>query len=277
MPMRVKGQFQERAERQGRGKGRNESYTGYIQVRRGDLASHGRSHYVPSILTGRHHDLLSDLELHVLWHLQQFDPAEIREGMPLLFEGVEPEFTWTEAIVGTLQVAELLGIPHPMLAPGKPFRMSTDFLVTLRGRSHVAVHVKYWRDLDDKRNKELRKIEEEYWRRRGVAFKVITEQDLNRTAIGNLAMFSSVDREAVGLTSKQWLAEAAALARFNPMNSVLEQMAANYGHTYGVAVNRVKMAALRGHLRMDLTRGVLRWDEAWPPMTVTGLADPALR
>ncbi|MCW5667831.1 MAG: Tn7 transposase TnsA N-terminal domain-containing protein [Piscinibacter sp.] len=276
MPTRVKAQFQERADREGRGTRRDESYTAYIQVRRGDLASHGRSHYVPSILTSRHHDVLSDLELHVLWHLQQLDPAEIREGMPLLWEGVEPEFTWTEVTVGTLEIAKLLGVRHPMLSEDAPFRMTTDFLVTLRGKSHVAVHVKYWRELDDERNVEMRRIEEEYWRRRGVSFKVITEEDLNRTAIGNLAMFSSVDQEVVGLTSRQWLAEVAALARFEPMNTALEQVATTHGHTYGVAVNRIKMAVLKGHLRLDLTRGVLRWDEVWPAMVVTDLANPML-
>ena len=276
MPQRVTAQFQERAERQGRSQGHDESYEAYYQLRRGDFASRGRSHEVQSILADRHHDLLSDLELHVLWHLQLLDPAEIREGMKLLLDGAEPEFTWTEITVGTLHVAELLGVPHPMLAPNRPFQMTTDFLVTLRGGTHLAVHVKYWKDLDDKRRRELRAIEEEYWRRRGVGFQVITEQDMDRAAIANLAMFASVDREEVGAVSAEWLARLAALAQFESMKVVLEQMAEHYGHTYSVAVNRVKMAALTGHLRLDLTRGVLRWTDPWPPMAVAAPMHAAL-
>lgn len=276
MAKRMTARAQERAERERRGTGRGDEYRSYIQVRRGDLASTGRSHYVPSIFANRHHDLLSDLELHVLWHLQQLDPAEIREGMPLLLDGVEPEFDWTELTVGTLHIAKALGIPHPMIRAGQPFRMTTDFLVSLRGGSHIAVHVKYWRDLTDRRNIELRRIEEDYWRRRNVDFQVITEEDLDRTAVGNLAMFSSVDRAEAGVISRQWLLELAALARLESMDAALEQMSVNHGHQYSVGVNRVKFAVLKGHLRMDLTRRVLRWDEVWPSMTVTGLADVAL-
>ena len=69
---------QRRAERQQRGTQHGEDYRAYIQVRRGDFSSRGRSHYVLSALMDRHHDLLSDLELHTLWHLQRLNPRDIR-------------------------------------------------------------------------------------------------------------------------------------------------------------------------------------------------------
>jgi hypothetical protein len=220
----------------------------------------------------RHHDLLSDLELHVLWYLQQLDPVDIREQKPLLLDGLEPEFEWHELSAGTLHIAKVLGVRHPMVVAGTPFQMTTDFLLTLRGGLRVAVHVKFAEELDEEGNAELRRIEEEYWRRRGVRLIVITEQDIDRVAVGNLAMCASVDKDAVGEITEAWLVRVCMEAQHATMKSALQCLASQTGIEYGVAVNRVKIAILKGHLRLDLTRGVLRWDDVWPPMRVTALS-----
>lgn len=257
---------QRRAERQQRGTQHGADYRAYIQVRRGDFSSRGRSHYVLSALIDRHHDVLSDLELHTLWHLQRLNPVDVREGMPLLFEGVEPEFAWSEHVLGTLAIAKVLGFPHPAHNSQEPKRMTTDFLVTLHGGTRVAVHVKYEKDLDDRRNKELRAIEESYWLRRRVRFLVITEADLNRTAIGNLGMFASFDKADVNDITVEWLAWIAMAARSLPMSTVLRAVSSHQGVPYVALVNQVKYAALCGLLIFDLTQGVLDWNTVWPSM-----------
>jgi hypothetical protein len=257
---------QRRAERQQRGTKSGADYRAYIQVRRGDFASRGRSHYVLSALIDRHHDVLSDLELHTLWHLQRLNPVDVREGMPLLFEGVEPEFEWSEHVLGTLAISAVLGFPHPTHNSEEPRRMTTDFLVTLHGGTRVAIHVKYEKDLDDRRNKELRAIEESYWLRRRVRFHVITEADLNRTAIGNLGMFASFDKADVNDITDEWLAWIAIAARSLPMSTVLRAVSSHQGVPYVALVNRVKYAAMCGLLLFDLTQGVLDWNTVWPPM-----------
>lgn len=261
---------QRRAERQKRGTQHGEDYRAHIQVRRGDFSSRGRSHYVLSAIMDRHHDLLSDLELHVLWHLQRLKPRDIREQMPMLFEGVEPEFEWSEEVLGTLAIAKSLGVKHPMHNAQEPMRMTTDFLVTLQNGSLVAVHVKYQRDLAVGRNQELRAIEESYWLRRRVRFLVITEADLNRTAIANLAMFASFDKADVDGITDGWLRWLAIAARDLPMCEVLRADSVRQGVSHAVLVNRVKYAAMCGLLVLDLTTGILEWNSVWPPMKLGG-------
>jgi hypothetical protein len=64
-------QIKERAQRkidarfeQGCGSGSGRTYKPFIHVR--DIPSKGRSHRIPSVTVGRVHQLLSDLELHVI-------------------------------------------------------------------------------------------------------------------------------------------------------------------------------------------------------------------
>lgn len=55
---------------------------------------------------------------------------------------------------------------------------TTDFLANPRA---LAVHGKYAKDLSVERKRKSRKIEEEYWRQRGVGFTVLTEREIKKT------------------------------------------------------------------------------------------------
>lgn len=262
-------QRQIRAEKQNRGSGNGESYLPFIQVRRHDFASHGRSHRFLSPFWPRHHDLLSDLELHVLLHVQLLRPHDIREQFPLMHCGIESDFlNFNPEAQGTVEIAKSLGIKHAVFGKNDHTTMSTDMLVTLGTGAYVAIHIKYRKDLEIPRNIDKRAIEQKYWEQRGVRFVVITEENMNRIAVWNLMMFASVDRDLVGEVTQTWLHKISLMDVDRPMMSKLRELEKKTGEGYDVLVNRIKYSVLSGQLRLNLSERVLQWDLAWPEMTI---------
>lgn len=257
-----------RAEKQNRGTGNRESYLPYIQVRRHDFASHGRSHRFPSPFWPRHHELLSDLELHVLLHVQLMRPHDIREQFPLLNFGIESDFSkFNPEANGTVDIAKKLGIKHPAFAKDDYMTFSTDMLVTLGTGAYLAIHVKYKKDLAIPKNIGKRTIEKEYWEQRGVRFVIITEENMNKNAVWNLMMLASVDKTLVGEVTQTWLYKISMMDTDRPMMSKLREIERKTGESYDVLVNRIKYSVLTGQLRLNLSERVLQWDLAWPEMT----------
>jgi hypothetical protein len=262
-------QRQLRAIREKRGLGRGTEYRAFIQIRRNDFASHGRSHYWPSAFMNRRHDLLSDLERAALLKLQLLNPLDIREQFPLARRGVEPEFeAHCPEARGTLSIADSLGIRHPRLAGNEPMVMTTDFLVDTRVSQQVAVYVKYAKHLKNTRKQELMAIEREYWSDRGVRFVVFTEEEVNRIEINNLLMLTSFDRARAAGVRGDFLRQVAMEAAAHPMNIALTRLARSTGDPYEHLVDRVKFACSTGRLRLDLSTRQLRWTEEWPPLFV---------
>lgn len=256
-------QRQIRAEKQNRGSGNRESYLPYIQVRRNDFASRGRSHLFLSPFWPRHHELLSDLELHVLLHVQLMRPYDIREQFPLLHCGVESDFSnFNPEAQGTVEIANGLGIKHPAFAKDDHMTMSTDLLVTLGTGAYVAIHIKYKKDLAISRNIDKRAIEQTYWEQRGVRFVVITEENMNRITVWNLMMFASVDRDLVGEVTQNWIYKMTLMDADRSMMSKLREMETKTGERYDVLVNRLKYSVLSGQIRLNLSDRVLQWDLA---------------
>lgn len=262
-------QRQIRAVRDGRGQGRGTEYTAFIQIRRNDFASQGRSHYWPSLIMERNHDLLSDLERAALLRVQLLSPLDVREQFPLVHEGVEEEFesVYPDAR-GTLEIAKDLGIRHPRVSASDPLIMTTDLLVDMRADRRLCVYVKYTKDLYNSRKKELRAIETAYWRDRGTRLGVFTEQDVNETEIGNLLMFSSTNLVGQDMVHSSFLQRVVSKATCRPMKDALKEIAAEDGLAYGTAVDRVKWACGTGNLRIDLTRRRLLWGDVWPVLRV---------
>lgn len=268
---------QRRASREERGTGQAEAYAPWIQIRRHDFPSMGRSHFQPSAFMNRHVEVLSDLELSVYLHLQMLYPRDVREQFPLATKGIEPEFErqYPDA-QGSYEVAKKLGVKHPMFSRLESRAMSTDFLVTLRAGEKVAVHVKYEADLVKPRNVELRNIEAEYWRQRGVKFEVLTEAAIDRTQIANLHMLNSFRRENVSEVRGLWLKRLISLASFLPMNEVIARMHLELGISPSMLTDRVKFVVATGIVEVDLKRSRLMWTAQWPPMAVAAWAATAL-
>jgi hypothetical protein len=262
-------QRQNRAERQKRGAGERETYTPYIQVTRGDFASRGRSHIVPSPFFKRHHHVLSDLELHILWTIQLQTPWDIREQFPLQWNGSGDWFERKAPFArGTVEIAKELGIRHPQFSKEDPKRMTTDFVVQFRNGAWCAFHVKYESDLDKERNIELRTIEDAYWADRGIPLKIVTEQQIDRTVIANVAMAMTYDADSLSPISKCWLKDLACLSADIPMNKVAEILSNRHDRHAGFHINLIKFAIATGLISLDMSVGQLVWSKVWPKLTI---------
>jgi hypothetical protein len=260
---------QQRAERERRGRGARQTYVPYIQVKRGEFSSRGRSHIFTSPFFRRSHHLLSDLELHTLLRLMAQTPLDIREQFPLDWNGSRSGFSRASAYApGTVEIAAALGFKHPAFSKRDPMRMTTDLLVQRRDGRWTAYHVKYEADLADERTSELRAIERVYWRERCVEFKVATEQDVNRVAIENLTMAHSYDREAMVRVGDAWFEPLVKAARSHSMQQVTHILANEFGGSPTMHANTIKFGIATGVLQLDLGKGQLDWTEVWPAIKV---------
>lgn len=161
-------------ERRGQGKGKH--YAPFLTVR--DFSSKGRVHRVKGLKSGRVHHLFSDGEWMFFLELD-WNPfiKDIREQFPL------DRFR-------TFQIANQLGYRHPTCTDGSPMVMTTDFVIDMFRNGQlvtIARTFKQSKDLNDKRTREKLKIEKAYWESLGVEWSIVTERELNKTLINNVA------------------------------------------------------------------------------------------
>lgn len=178
-------QRQKRAVEQKRGQGIGRDYSAFIQVRRFDFSSHGRSHiWMDPFRPGVDHDLLSDVERFTL--LQALaSGAVLRAQFPLCTKGIEEEFAHLGSEAGTLSIAAALGIKHPMIKAGMPRVMTTDLLLKFPNGTYVAVYVKDRKKMSQKsqRREELELLERIYWKKRKAKFITATEDDVKVNSV----------------------------------------------------------------------------------------------
>jgi hypothetical protein len=156
--------------KRGRGEGTGDDYNPWIWVT--DFSSHGLRYRIPGIKSNRIHHLLSLLEARVFYIIESMNcNLEIREQYPL--------FPLSE----TLEIAESLNIKHPK-RKGIPLVRTVDFYVITKG-DPIAIAVKYKKDLKKKRVRELLEIERQFFLRRGIRYRIITEVDFTREAYKN--------------------------------------------------------------------------------------------
>ena len=162
---------------EGRGSGTGANYKPWLTI--SDVPSKGRSHRIFGHKTGRVHHFLSDLEANYYFILAWSDAViDIREQFPLL-----PREQ-------TERIAEMLGYQHPRASGNRTNEvMTTDFLITVRDENGVhdeARYVKYEKDLANARVCEKLQIEKEYWKEKGVLFKVVSEKSIHLTKANNI-------------------------------------------------------------------------------------------
>jgi len=179
-------QILDRFRRQGRGQGTFDGYIPWHRVSRGDPASRGRSHLQQ--WNGRQRELLSDHEWVILLFSSMLtNLVDIREQFPLVQESGLHEISAYQHLSsrqlfpGTLEIAQNLGIKHPMTTgdgTSGTWVPTTDLLLTLKqvdGKLELlAIAVKDSQELSNKRKRELLLLEQEYWAVRGVTWLVIT-------------------------------------------------------------------------------------------------------
>ncbi|KXX94531.1 transposase [Bacillus cereus] len=164
--------------KEGRGTGTGTDYRPWLKIQ--DVSSLGRSTRLKGIKTSRQHEFLSDLERNY-FYLTEFSDVitDIREQFPLL-----PQEE-------TLLIADELGIKHPRNPKnGEPIVMTTDFLLTInkgQGIHEVARTIKMKDELLKENVLEKFEIEREYWKRKGIDWGIVTEEEINKIIARNIS------------------------------------------------------------------------------------------
>lgn len=180
---------------QGRGTGTGADYQPWHQVTRDDPGSRGRSHLI-SGHAGRLHHLLSDNELVAFGFASMLQELQdLREQYPLSQIAHQPEIAAYRIVEprpmlpGTLDLANELGFKHPVVRSAgeqHPWVMTTDLLLTLRlekgGLGLLAISVKDSNSALSARQRQLLRIEFEYWHRQQVPWLLITQDQYPRGA-----------------------------------------------------------------------------------------------
>ena len=159
--------------KQGRGQGKGKDYLPWVTIH--DFPSKGIVTRTLGRKTNRVCHLLSGLESDYFVILDDMENVEdIREQFPL-------------RLMDTTILAHELNISHPRI-PGVafPMVMTTDFLITRKDGTLLARSVKPSCELEDKRTCEKLMLECEYWKRRGVNWKIVTEKEINSQRALNL-------------------------------------------------------------------------------------------
>lgn len=155
--------------------------------------------------------------------------------------------------------------------------LSTDILADVSrpwGVHRIAVYVKYADELQRKRVKEKRDIEREFWERRGVEFRVETDQSLNREFRRNLqhADLCACALEALelGPEATRILAHLESLMEQNPratLGQLTDVVDCDRWLEPGLAMTVLWAAIWRGRLAADLFQRILPSSRAqmiWP-------------
>lgn len=181
MAKRKRGFTEEKYKRwvkEGRGSGELSEYKPWIRIQ--DVSSLGTSTRPFSHKTGRQHELLSNHEKYYLYILEFSDRVvDIREQYPLLMRE------------DTISIAEELGIQHPKDPSTKEnIVMTTDFIIIEEANGKMIMKARTIKQVADLKERVLEKfeIERAYWERRGIDWKIVTENEINDIYAENLKM-----------------------------------------------------------------------------------------
>lgn len=167
----------ERKIAEGRGQGFGRDYKPWLLIH--EVPSKGLANRILGWKTERIHHLMSLMERDYFFLLEWADEVlDIREQYPLL------------PIEETLMIADYLGVKHPTNPKTKERTiMTSDFLLTFKnslGETLGARAVKPSEELNKKRTIEKLKIEEIYWMRRKIPWKIVTEKEISTIKARNI-------------------------------------------------------------------------------------------
>lgn len=137
-----------------------------------DFPSRGVVSRIPGRKTGRIHHLLSHWEEYYFYLLDtDSDVLDIQEQF------------WLR-LSETMEIASRFNICHPR--QGRfPSPLSSDFLITRKDGLHART-VKETRELSNPRVLEKFSIECQYWKEKGIDWKIVTENEINLDRARNL-------------------------------------------------------------------------------------------
>lgn len=135
--------------------------------------SRGYVYRVPGIKTGRIHHLLSRLEYNAFLFFDFSDHSNIREQFAL-------------PLALTLHVAKQLGIRHPRnWKTNQLVEMTTDFVLSDKNASWVAIDVKPAAKLESRRTKQKLELTNHAFATVGVKHVIVTEKEQPKIVVDN--------------------------------------------------------------------------------------------
>ncbi|MEM1309816.1 MAG: TnsA endonuclease N-terminal domain-containing protein [Cyanobacteria bacterium P01_H01_bin.153] len=163
--------------KEGRGQGRGSDYMPWLHIQ--DVPSQGLASRINGWKTSRVHHFLSELEVRYFYALEWANRvSDIREQFPLL------------PLEETLSIADACGFRHPIdPKTQEPVVMTSDFIITLRqgvGFIEQIRTIKPAADLRSTRTLEKLEIERQYWQRRGLDWRIVTEREIPTTLTDNV-------------------------------------------------------------------------------------------
>lgn len=177
--------------KEGRGQGTGADYQPWLTVR--DVPSIGERTQILGVKTGRDHHLMSRGELR-FYFIQAWsqDVIDIREEYPhLSFDTVTgPHPSVSQLLEESLSIARDLGYRHHTIVGSKdrdgntePDVPTTDFLLSIRDPAGgptilLARTIKMAKDLESLRTLQKLEIERQFWRRRGIDWGIVTENQI---------------------------------------------------------------------------------------------------
>jgi hypothetical protein len=163
--------------KRGRGKGTKDSYVPFIHTY--DFKGKGRKHKIPSLIYKRERHGLSTIEANLIYVTEMADNIEdSREQFPLDLEL-------------TKLIASQLGIKHPSSPDKKRQIMTFDLLLDFHDKSQMAIAIKPFNKLHDKRVIEILQIQKTYAERMNLKFGILTEKDFPPILVANLRLLRS--------------------------------------------------------------------------------------
>ena len=158
----------------------------------------------------------------------------------------------------TLEIASRLNIRHPRQG-NFPSPISTDFVITRRDGIYART-VKESRELEDPRILEKFSIEFQYWKEKGIDWKVVTEKEINRDLARNLQWLHSGPSVTEIIPDAGLREEACALLlelfaeRQFSFSGMLEIAEEGLGLPPGAAITLFKNLVLTGRVSLDLNQ-----------------------
>jgi hypothetical protein len=239
--------------KQGRGQGIGPDYKPWYTIH--DIASHGLCHRIKSAwTTGRETHLLSNLERDWFF-VFDWSPVvlDIREQFPLL------------PLQETQAIAAECGIKYPYDRRSRekqPLVLTSDFRLTIStpGCTFDQVRtVKYAEKLAHPRVLEKFEIERRYWERRGVAWGILTEQNLPRNLVRNIELLHGKRQlsERLSLSAGQLYRLAQTLTdtvsrEDRPLRQVTAAFDAQWGLVEGTALTLVYYLLANRYWAVDM-------------------------
>lgn len=180
MAKRKRGINYDKKIKEGFGQGIGIDYKPWLTIQ--DVSSLGRVTRLKGVKIKRQHEFLSDLERDYFYIVEFSDDIlDIREQFALL------------PLESTIEIANELGIKHPVhLKTKESAPLSTDFFLTIEINKevhYIARTIKPSDALLDKRTLEKFEIERIYWARNNIDWRIVTDNEMNKTLADNIAFF----------------------------------------------------------------------------------------